>query len=123
VKVYLAGSWHDRPRLRQYRADLLESGIAVTSSWLDSADDLPADEAADRCLADIDASHALVVLTDVPSSSGGYHVELGYAIGSGIPIHAVGPKLNLFHHHFLITWHPTWLDALVALTRDRRRAA
>jgi hypothetical protein len=116
LSVYLAGSWHDRARLRQYRDELTARGIVVTARWLDSPDDADLAEAAERCIVDIDAAHWLVVLTDVASSSGGFHFETGYALGCGMPIMAVGPAAMLFHHGDWLERHATWVEALPVLT-------
>lgn len=129
LSVYLAGSFADRPRLRGYRADLQSLGYSVSSSWLDTPDDLrDADLSPDELRAyaeqdttDIDRAHSLIVVTDVPSTSGGMHWEAGYALGCGMAVYGVGPKTNIFHH--LIPddeWFGTWLDCLATIAKETR---
>jgi hypothetical protein len=56
----------------------------------------------------------VAIFTDPPSSTGGYHVELGYALGLGKPIHVVGPVHNIFYSLPHITRHESVDDFLEA---------
>jgi len=65
-------------------------------------------------LDDIKRADVVAVFTDAPSSTGGYHVEFGYALGLDKPIEVVGPPLNVFHALTLVTRHATAADFLKA---------
>jgi nucleoside 2-deoxyribosyltransferase len=112
-RLYFAASFADGDVIRAVRdAAEARSGYyyEVTSSWLNEPPIKAESEHADwekRARAnedqlDIDRSDAVVVFTDVESTSGGLHWETGYAVGRGIPVYLVGPKRNVFHYqnHF-----------------------
>lgn len=103
--VYLAARFSRQAEMRDYAAELARHGITVTSRWITGAHgesaetDLPYDVLA-RCavddLGDIAGADAVVLFTDSPSTRGGMWVELGYAIGCGIPVIVCGPPANIF---------------------------
>jgi nucleoside 2-deoxyribosyltransferase len=119
VRVYIAGSF---TRAKELRAEALRCGLAVTSSWLweeeeqltkhdDEVPDWQKRARAHDDLVDIDRADAVVVFTDVPSTTGGYHVEVGYALGRDIPVVLVGPRLNVFHYDQRVWWFETLEEA------------
>jgi hypothetical protein len=119
VYIYIAGSWGARERLRKV-ADLLKAGgHNITADWLYITD--PEGEWADagqmiakRDLTAIDRSSLVLVDTRNPSTSGGYHVETGYALGKYFQVWIVGPRINGFQ--YLATRHyETWEECLNTL--------
>lgn len=124
--LYLGGRYDRRLWLLQNVVPLLHAaGHEVTSRWvlLDGTNNvLGEDELAldlsvgevpgTECLEDIKRADAVVILTDAPSSTGGYHVELGYALGLNKPIEVVGPALNVFHSLPTLKRHSTIADFL-----------
>jgi hypothetical protein len=50
----------------------------------------------ERDLTDVLRSDTIIILADRPSTSGGYHVELGLALGTGKNVIAVGGRPNVF---------------------------
>jgi nucleoside 2-deoxyribosyltransferase len=138
VRVYLAAPYAARAQVRTYRDELVRVGFSVTSSWLDetheigsgtvgAATDLPPDDVAAHAsidLYDIDRSDLLVVLTADQSdmvggtgTSGGRHVETGYAIGKGLPVLVVGEPENVFHRlGRACTVVPNWHEAVIELS-------
>ena len=75
---------------------------------------------------DVLAADVLVAFTEVPrsgNSRGGRHVELGIALGSGIPVMIVGPRENVFCHLPHVRHFEDWAGCLDALTRSRARLA
>lgn len=126
--VYVAARFDTRDQLlRDVVQPLHAAGHEVTSRWLCAASDEPVldanDLAADlsagvvpgtECLDDIKRADAVVVFTSAPSSTGGYHVEFGYALGLDKLIEVVGPPLNVFHALPSVTRHVTVADFLKA---------
>lgn len=122
--VYLGARFDRRAWLLEHVVGPLHAaGHEVTSRWIlydcgDSvlgAEELAQDLAAGEipgteCLEDIKRAEAVVILTDAPSSTGGYHVELGYALGLNKSIEVVGPALNVFHSLPTFKRYPTIAD-------------
>lgn len=103
--VYLAARFSRQLEMRGYASDLAKIDITVTSRWItgDHGENVEATMTSAelaRCahedIEDIDAANALVLFTDAPSTRGGMWVELGYALGRGIPVIACGPAANIF---------------------------
>lgn len=128
MKVYLAASWSLKHELAKARDELAGMGIEVTSRWLDAPDaesmktaDIKhsLDKAAIHAgtdLQDIDRADVVLVITDAPSTTGGLHVEFGYAAGRGKRVLVCGPRLNVFH---ALTEHwPDWRTAARSLTES-----
>jgi hypothetical protein len=126
--VYVAARFDTRERLlREVVEPLHLAGHEVTSRWLSADSDTPVLNADDlaanltagvvpgtECLDDIKRADVVAVFTDAPSTTGGYHVELGYALGLGKPIQVVGPVLNVFHTLPSIIRHASIADFLLA---------
>lgn len=75
-------------------------------------------------LEDVLQADILVAFTEMPrtgNSRGGRHVELGIAIGAGIPVMVVGPRENVFCHLPHVRHFETWPDCLDVLTQSRAR--
>ena len=119
--IYIAGSWGARAQLRGYADQLVRAGHTVTSTWLYEAEPegVWADHGAKiakRDLTAIDQSSLVLVSTKNPSTSGGYHVEMGYALGKYLQVWTVGPRDNGFQ--YLATRHfETWEECLNVLCR------
>ena len=124
MRIYLAARYYRHPEMREHRAVLEKLGHEVTSHWIDIGGDgltaatLGPDPAAgtphgERDLEDIRNSDALMVFSGEPSTTGGMHVELGYALGLPRRVILVGTREHVFHCVPQIEWHPSW-EALVA---------
>jgi len=133
VRVYLAGPYGSRDKLRTY-ADLVRAAdCEVTSSWLDEDHDItPGTEGAAADLSDeVVLAHARMDLNDVVRSDllilftaafvgieggGGRHVETGWALAHGVPIIVVGQPENVFHRMTdAVTVCPTMGEAIAQL--------
>lgn len=105
MKFYIATRFEDQERGRELRRNLTALGQEVTSSWLD-------EEAIDfktfrwtkkwllaaRDLQEIQGANCLIALVpEGPVLRGGYHVEVGYALGQNKEVWLVGPPQNIFH--------------------------
>lgn len=119
MKVYIAGSWHNREALKSIRNTLRFYGHFVTSRWLDVDENTDAYESAIMDKADIEAADVVAVFMDVPSSKGGLHVEFGMAIGMKKRVIAVGSHLTLAASHVFCSLPEVrrvlGLDGLLAL--------
>lgn len=122
MKVYLSAPYAARDRVRLAAEALSAEGHTITSSWiyathdirpevLDAAPGQSDEYVQDRVaadLADIDASDVVVLfssrwavrrwgLSVEQTTSGGRHIETGYAIAKGKWVIVVGPPENIFH--------------------------
>jgi hypothetical protein len=147
MRLYLAARYSRRLELCAYRSQLADLGITVAGRWLDGAHQLSdkgvpiadtgealvEDGSDDRAaelrtkfalddLSDVLSSDALVAFTETPrvsTSRGGRHVELGIALGSGIPVTIVGPRENIFCWLPEVIHYETWAGYLADLDRTR----
>lgn len=103
--VYLAAPWARIADARAFREKLLDMGVTVNSRWLDFQVDATKDydypedimrHEAQNDLEDIDHAEFMVVLN--LEKSEGKAVEQGYALARGIPIIAIGKRLNVFQY-------------------------
>ena len=140
MKVYLAARFDRRDELREHRRHLKHAfNIDCTSRWLDNHG---LDEGftyssqrlalcASEDIEDIRAADVLVAFTETPDvgyTSGGRHVELGFALALGKPIIVVGSIENVFHQLCSVDQIPMmrvddWHQATVQLRRIRKAAA
>lgn len=145
MRVYLAGPYSARTRLRYFASDLRMLGLTCTSSWLEETHEIDAgtigaatalsgDQVAAHAktdLLDIDTSDAVVLFTaasvglggSAAGGTGGRHVETGYAIAREKPVFVVGEPENVFHRlGTACTIVGYWPDALRELVRMAERA-
>jgi hypothetical protein len=138
---YLAARYSRRLELCGYRADLQRLGIAVPARWLNGSHQLdnegrPIGETGELMFEagsadadhyrekfaqddydDVIAADLLVAFTEQPrsgNSRGGRHVELGIALGRGIPAVIVGPRENVFCWLPQVRHFEAWGDFLVS---------
>ena len=102
---YLAGKFRWRLVIRQVATKLETHGHTVIARWLHGHDSPTSPEIQARWAADdfedINQCDAVVVFQfpcDEPEPSTGRHVELGYALGKGIPVILVGLPTSVFHY-------------------------
>jgi nucleoside 2-deoxyribosyltransferase len=121
--VYLAAGYDQQVRMRGYRKTLEDRGnIIVTSRWIDVDESNPMQEeaiAADEEAAasysrhdldDISRADIFIMFTDSPSTSGGRHTELGYALARDKAVFIVGPRENIFQAGEGVLHFATWDD-------------
>jgi len=112
TKLYLAAAYCRAPDMLAVRDTLTRDlGFEVTSRWMgytaearrlsELAEGIgQLDRAvpfADADLADLEAADVVIVFTSDDPTNGGYHTELGVALGTHKPIILVGPRQNVFH--------------------------
>lgn len=127
ISVYLAARFDRKVELAGYAAELRDLGYTVTSRWLTGVHDATSARALDEGdlwafamedFEDIDNANLLIAFTEDPSigyTSGGRHVELGYALATGLDVIVVGPRENVFHA--CLSRYETWTEAREALAR------
>jgi len=130
LKVYLAGGYSTKEKLKTYVEELAAANITCTSSWLNEpyqADATLATISTDaervkfamRDLIDINNSDVVVLFTVDPTTPivrGGRHFEAGYTfalqitgyLGGGPKLVICGPRENIFYYLPQITVIPTW---------------
>src|SRR6266568_441684 len=118
ARLYLAAAFTEAERMRRYRDELRKTGHHVTSRWIDSHESICKSEirtnrtsaqgfAVDD-IADIISADAMILFTDVPSTTGGYHVEFGAALMIGKIIIIVGQRTNIFQAYEGVEQFDTW---------------
>lgn len=148
MNVYLAGPYAARPTIKAYADELEAIGYKVTATWLNETHDindgttaaataLPDDQVdahARQDMRDIDRADLFIAFTAARAgvdaqqgSSGGRHVETGYAIAKAIPVILVGEPENVFHRLATVTachdWHDALIEASARLVRQERTQA
>ena len=139
MRVYIAAPYAAREQVRGYATELTRVGFTTSSTWLDETHEINAgtlgaateltdaqvSEHATTDLLDVQRSDVLVLFT-APSvglapeqnTSGGRHVETGYALALGKPIVVVGEPENVFHRigSKRVTVVPDWHEAVIELS-------
>lgn len=124
LRVYIAGKWEARERLRDVRLVLQLEGYKVSSSWLDCSlsvpyqiEDGPREAPVD--LAEIDACNLFILDTLDENATGGANVEFGYALAGSANrgLWVVGPQRNIFHVMTSVRFKG-WDDALRVMASE-----
>jgi nucleoside 2-deoxyribosyltransferase len=147
MRAYLAAPYAARAQVRQYAEELEAIGYTVTSTWLTEDHDINpgtvgaatalADEDVDRHastdFADIRRSDVLVLITESvaelvggTATTGGRHIETGFAIALDKHVVVVGTPENVFHRSRYVDVAPDWHAACLLLasrlvSRERER--
>lgn len=109
--VYVAASVANQTSALRLAMQLQRAGLEVTSRWLEFDFSTYAEMnpfihtvERERCetwgkrdLEDLERADTLVLLADVPSSKGGFHVELGFMLGKGRNVLVIGERPNVFY--------------------------
>jgi hypothetical protein len=148
MRIYIAGAYAARDVLRGEKEFFEAKGHTVTSTWLQGTRAItpgtvgtsPESSLADvkqhaiDDLAQVAESDAVVLYTaealvrlepslaEALLTSGGRHVEMGYALAMGIPVVVVGPQENIFQRGAALPAAHTF-DVLRILDAVRLQAA
>lgn len=107
VRIYIAAFFDSRPRIREEAQKLDELGHSVVSGWIfgepTGATYASSTEGYLTCCAlrdlrEIRTADLLILDTLDVTARSGREVELGYALGCGVPFIVVGPRRNIFHY-------------------------
>lgn len=116
MRFYLAARYSRMEEMRHCRVSLEALGHDVTSRWINGSHQISesqdGDSGADdektvalrqeygmEDLRDVCAADVLIAFTETPRcgpTRGGRHVEMGLAMGRGIPVIVCGPRENIF---------------------------
>lgn len=121
MKIYLAGPYSWKEKLKGYAQELLLKNIKVTSRWLDEPHapdttlrEVPATQLswyAANDLEDIYFADIMIFFSvdpETPIVRGGRHVEFGYDLCGGTRIIVIGPRENIFHYLSQVKHFATW---------------
>lgn len=109
MKIYLAAAYtaESRAKMRATRTVLEQYSHTVTSRWIDELRDTQQAQGL-MDFRDLAEADAVVCFTGIPSTSGGFHTEVGLALAWRKQTIIVGERLNVFHHLAEIQWFPSW---------------
>lgn len=86
-KVYVGASFDAKEQAKEIAQHVMSKGCVVTSSWLffENYEGMTGEEL-NKCIKSMDVAGVveadeLILFTDVPSTKGGFHTELGIALG------------------------------------------
>jgi nucleoside 2-deoxyribosyltransferase len=105
-KVYVAGRWEDRERVREVQEALEDIGYTIMLDWTNH--EYPQDELLCKWAeADIMAASAadlVVVIMEEPHDYKGAWAEIGAALGNGKPVYIAGHGCDsaIMLHHPLV---------------------
>lgn len=98
MKAYIAASWSAKEIVKTATELLTDLGVTCTNRWQDHKESDSQSEQAFADIDDISRADSLVVLTQWPSTQGGFHWETGYAYARGKRIIVVGKRGTIFHY-------------------------
>ena len=128
--IYIAASMNNESEARRLALELSSHGFNITSRWLmmDFADRPSRSDSGEpwRKFAlfeksmgvvdfqDVTEADTLIVLSDVESSSGGFHVEFGCFLGARKDnIVVIGQRSNVFYYNDSVRYFPTMYKSKV----------
>lgn len=105
MKIYLAAASYRQKEIRNNHRKLERRGYEVVSSWVfmkSLGDVAKFPREAKRDLTQVDEADLVITFTEDPKikkyTTGGRHIETGYAIAKNKKILIVGPRENVFHY-------------------------
>ena len=117
MKVYVASKTKHAGKWLALRA----SGLAVNSTWIDEAGVGESACFIDlwiRCVREASRADALLLYVEPGDVLKGALVEVGAALGCGVPVHVVGAPDGSWVNHPLVRRHESLEDALACLEVD-----
>ncbi len=112
MKLYIAGKWEDRSRVAEIMRICRGIGIEITCDWTDHK---YSDEAYPRqyCMDDLDGIRNCDLYLGIFVADYHYRgalVEMGIALGIGIPVWLFGDKQDdcIFSHHPSVRKFKSW---------------
>ena len=112
MRIYVAGKWEEKVRVRLIQNVLKSEGHTITFNWTAQPNTLNETDLVEQCLRDVSGVLSAEALVAILVSEEKYYgesfnryIEIGIAIGISIPIYIVGrPRSDfLFKRYPLIT--------------------
>lgn len=101
VSIYLAAKYARREEMEEIAIRLMnEYGYDITARWVFGGEEGKTyEDIAVFDLEDVATADTVVSFTEQPNmyTTGGRHVEFGYAIATGKRLVVIGPRENVFH--------------------------
>lgn len=114
VKIYLAAKYARREEMEQIAIELMNVyGYDITARWVFGGEEGKTnEEIAVFDLEDVAEADTVISFTEHPNmyTTGGRHVEFGYAIATGKRLVVIGPRENVFHHYPTVEQFDTFND-------------
>lgn len=102
VKIYIAAKYARREEMEEIALMLMNAhGYDITARWVFGGEEgFSQEEIAIFDLEDVDEADTVISFTERPDmyTTGGRHVEFGYAIATGKRLVVIGPRENVFHY-------------------------
>lgn len=122
MRIFLAGPYRDRKKIRKFRDRLKRAGISVIARWLTSPvkDFRRLSQKAKEKGIKIDIDDLMKADTFViysGQSPGGKETEFGMALNLKLPTLMIGKRRQLYHFHPLVTKVDTQDEAFTMLVR------
>lgn len=132
-RIYLAAAYQRHDEMCGVRDVLQALDYLVTSRWIDQHGGDQPEAAVGEALKVDDPAHAQFIAEDLEDidradtlisftgtgTTGGRHVEFGYALAMGKRLILVGPRENIFHRYEHVEHYETWPRLVMALTPAR----
>jgi nucleoside 2-deoxyribosyltransferase len=122
VSIYLAAKYGRREEMEEIAIRLMnEYGYDITARWVFGGEEGKTNEEISIFdLEDVAAADTVVNFTEYPDTytTGGRHVEYGYAIATGKRLVVIGPRENVFHHYPTVEQFDTlsdWLQSEIGI--------
>jgi nucleoside 2-deoxyribosyltransferase len=117
MKIYVAGKWEDWERVRRVQDALKERGHTITHDWTREA---VSEHPREKAILDVRAASeadAVVAVLEQDLQYRGTYVEIGVALGKGVPVYSLGQNMHdkdipadRSEWHLVFAWHPLWRD-------------
>jgi|SRR5215217_3609997 len=122
VKIYLAAKYARREEMEEIALLLMNAhGYDITARWVFGGEEGKTNEdIAVFDLEDVASADTVLNFTEHPNmyTTGGRHVEFGYAIATGKRLVVIGPRENVFHSFPTVEQFDTlndWLRAEIGI--------
>ncbi len=119
MRIYVAGRWKEKDRIREVQRMLRLDNHTITFDWTEMGDTDDPDELQRNAMIDLEGVRSAEAVVVLPAIGGkGMWVEMGAALALRIPIFVVGTmKRGVFEYHPLVTSLISLDQLLTALRR------
>lgn len=110
LRMFVSSKTKHREDWKRLRVELAKEGVCqVTASWLDQGDGVPLGEVWEGVMRDLRGAGAMLLWAGEGEDLKGSLVELGMALGFGVPVYAAVPagyaeRYTALHHPGVWLW-------------------